>query len=250
MTTTGEGPSEQSRAATHRAQGVRSDAARQQAAMRDAGTRSGGRTGSGSASGGPELPRQPSSGGWKNWKTVVAGVAVVAGIALASLFSFDGEQGSNGAGGSDQLSQQEITQRQADFNAATVGQGVLVPVVAPGDVERAIQGMDITADQRQELRQNVEHGRVKLVALTFWDTHAEDGDVVEVSSESYRQVVPIKKAKTTVNLPAPASGVVNVSGVKDGGGGITIGIMSGSSPVNVPYMREGQTIGIPVSSAP
>ena len=48
----------------------------------------------------------------------------------------------------------------------------------------------------------------------------------------------------------PASGVVNLTGMVDGGGGITIAAKSGAAQVAMPSMQPGQSLGIPVTVAP
>jgi hypothetical protein len=87
-----------------------------------------------------------------------------------------------------------------------------------------------------------------LVWLTLWDTHAQDGDIVLVQSGGYQQEVTLLNKPVRVAVPVPPSGVINIVGVHDGGGGITIGAMSGDAPVALPIMSEGQTMGVPVAA--
>lgn len=85
-----------------------------------------------------------------------------------------------------------------------------------------------------------------LAWLTLWDHRDEDGDIVRVVSEGYSRTVPILNTPVTLAVPVPASGVVNVIGIHDGVGGITVGIQSGATPVLLPVLSVGQVVGVPI----
>ncbi len=85
-----------------------------------------------------------------------------------------------------------------------------------------------------------------LAWLTLWDHRDEDGDIVRVVSEGYARSVPILHVPVTLAVPVPASGVINIVGVHDGFGGITVGIKSGATPVLLPVLSVGQVVGVPV----
>ena len=85
-----------------------------------------------------------------------------------------------------------------------------------------------------------------LAWLTLWDHRDEDGDIVRVVSEGYMRTVPILNAPVTLAVPVPASGVVNIIGIHDGTGGITVGIRSGVTPVLLPVLSVGQAVGVPI----
>jgi hypothetical protein len=88
--------------------------------------------------------------------------------------------------------------------------------------------------------------RLPMAWITVWDYRDEDGDVVRIVSSGYSRTVPIVNQQVTLALPMPTGGVVNVIGVHDGHGGITLGVSSGAMPVSLPVMTEGQIIGVPV----
>ena len=70
-------------------------------------------------------------------------------------------------------------------------------------------------------------------------------DVVRLQSQGYSRVVILTRQPMTFAIPAAASGVVNIAGMRDGeGGGITVGVASGASRVTLPIMSVGQTIGL------
>lgn len=88
---------------------------------------------------------------------------------------------------------------------------------------------------------------IPLAWITLWDTDAMDSDMVRLDSEGYSRTITLSKSPVTFAVPVPQRGVVNIAGIRDGGGGITVGVASGTSPVALPIMSEGQVIGIPVS---
>ncbi|MBI3374540.1 MAG: hypothetical protein HY017_22675 [Betaproteobacteria bacterium] len=87
---------------------------------------------------------------------------------------------------------------------------------------------------------------IRLAWITLWDTDAEDGDTVRIDSSGFSSVVTLANTPVTFAVPVPDQGVINVTGVHDGGGGITIGAMSGARRVALPVMSLGQVLGIPV----
>ncbi|MBK8638390.1 MAG: hypothetical protein IPN92_08915 [Chromatiaceae bacterium] len=173
------------------------------------------------------------------WKTVAIAAAVAVGVALGALFL--------GGGAADQVTDQERSRIEAEFNALS---SVQLPAVATADRDRALDSMKLPPAERTAIATAVDQGQVKLGWITLWDNYVEDGDRVLLSSDSLTIPVALLNAKTTVAMPLPNSGVVNLTGVNDGGGGITVGVLSGGNPVRVPVMAPGQTIGIPVVAAP
>ena len=83
-----------------------------------------------------------------------------------------------------------------------------------------------------------------MVELVLWDNVAEDGDVVQVSSLGYSQTITITHAPQTVYFPAQYDVPVTITGIHDGGGGITLGFTGSGQPVSLPVMTEGQVISL------
>lgn len=139
----------------------------------------------------------------------------------------------------------EARTQQYQQSLAEVGGVVGVPRVKDSERQEAL--VLISSDQD---RQSLEQKPVPLVWITLWDTEAEDGDVVRVTSEGFSQEVLIRHALARIPIPLPSSGKVAITGSHDGGGGITIGILSGSQRIPVPYLRVRQTIHVPVAATP
>ena len=169
-----------------------------------------------------------------------AAAALVCGLALAASYQWTGA-----GAGQDSLSANEIATRAAAFAAAGPIQLDRVPAQ---DRQQAVSELKLPAPQAAALLTEVDAGRTDLVYITVWDDVAEDGDVVELSSDGLTVSVPILNQPSRIALPMPRQGVVNIAGVRDGGGGITVGAMSGSARVALPYMQMGERKGIPVRS--
>ena len=129
--------------------------------------------------------------------------------------------------------------RQATF--AQAGALLLAPVASHERAE-ALRTMQLPSDQQQAL----ESQKSELVWLTVWDDRDEDGDIVAVESDGFRQQVQIAHAPARLALPRPRSGTVLLHGVRDGGGGITVAVQSGGGQIALPPLTVGQAVTIPV----
>ncbi|MET3653905.1 hypothetical protein [Dyella japonica] len=147
--------------------------------------------------------------------------------------------------------------------------------VADNDVDRTLQDMNLNPAALQSLRSDLtrqapspvpsaeansaaptpqpgaqakaQGQRIQLVWIRLWDTDAEDGDVVRIDSDGYSRTVSLTKHGNTFAVPVTADGLIRVTGIKDGdGGGITVGLASGTSQAVFPIMSEGQILGLRV----
>jgi hypothetical protein len=106
---------------------------------------------------------------------------------------------------------------------------------------------EIKATERPTAKPRTKPARpIALTQITLWDTDVADGDVVRIVSSGYETEVQLAKSPITLAVPIPPRGVINIVGVRDGGGGITAGITVGGRAVDLPIMSAGQTLGVPV----
>jgi hypothetical protein len=202
---------------------------------------------------------QPKKG---SWLPLVAGVILVVGISgfgLTRLYP---------PSVPDQVSQAEVKERKEAF--AKLG-SLSVAVVPPEKTSSALAGMSLKPAELEALTQVVARPatvatpapaspagaspvaavaggqRASLVELVLWDTHAPDGDMVRVTSAGYARDVLLSKTPTVIHIPGTGVGVVQVTGLKDGGGGITLGIKGSQQSVLMPIMSEGQSLSLPVT---
>jgi hypothetical protein len=86
-----------------------------------------------------------------------------------------------------------------------------------------------------------------LAWVRLWDSDVEDGDVVRIDSAGYSRTVSLTNRGLIFAIPVPASGQVRITGVRDGdGGGITVGLASGSAQTILPIMSVGQVLTLNV----
>lgn len=176
---------------------------------------------------------------------LVAAVAVAAAIGAGAFF---GLQGDSADAGVDQISTQESQTLQREYAAMLASGGIEVDMVGADEVDQAIESMPVSDQQRTEVYQKVQSGHMRLAWLTLWDTHAQDGDVLRFESDASLPIeVMALNAPTTLAIPFPATGTVKVTGVVDGGGGITIGLKSGAAQIVWPTMQPGDTLTLPVT---
>lgn len=145
----------------------------------------------------------------------------------------------------DTLLEKEIARRQQEF-ANFAKEGLQVSILP---VEQAVQAIHDSQtfpnEHKAQVIADVATGKNQVAEITVWDDVAEDGDVVLVSSGFIGQEIPIFHQPTKVVLPLVIGRSITLTGVKDGGGGITVAIAHGTTLAN-PVMREGETITIPI----
>lgn len=160
-----------------------------------------------------------------------------------------------GPNSADHVAAREAQERQIAF---TQVQPLRADVVPPTDTAKAIQSMRLEPAQQSSLQRLVQpdttstnpiatSSGLRLVNVTLWDTHAEDGDVVALVSAGYRREVAITNTPQTITIPVDGAAQVQLIGVRDGGGGITLGVRGVDQQVLMPIMSEGQTLVLPLA---
>jgi hypothetical protein len=114
---------------------------------------------------------------------------------------------------------------------------------APGSV---IAQLNMPEPEKRRLAEKLADGSVRLAAVTLWDTVDEDGDAVEVAAAGFTQRLVIRHQPATFFLPVRMGGSVSIRAVRDGGGGVTLGVATIVGPVPLPPLAVGQTVEVPV----
>jgi hypothetical protein len=212
----------------------------------------------------PALPerirrRRPSL---KRWAVLFLAATLTLGAGATWLFA-PTEQ--------DRLSTAEIAQRAAAFAATPPLQLKVVPAA---ELDARLADMQLSPAAQLELKQVLQQSQpapshakpppagtplptpatipatssqLRLVELTLWDSQAPDGDVVRVVSAGYSRDVVLHKQPVVLAVPVQGSMPIQIVGVRDGGGGITLGVQGLQSPVMAPIISEGQTITLPIA---
>jgi hypothetical protein len=147
---------------------------------------------------------------------------------------------------SDDLSDITKTRLINEFSAAVP---IKLTAVAAHETGTALDSMDLELGQRNLLMQTLSQASSKssLAWIELWDFAAQDGDIVHISSAGFELDYPLLNSPGRIAIPIDAKASVAISGKYDGGGGITLGIKSGSSGVSLPVIQPGETLIIPIS---
>lgn len=119
--------------------------------------------------------------------------------------------------------------------------------VAATERQAAIQSMALPDADAAALEKDVSQGQARLVYITLWDDVVEDGDVVEIIGGGFSKTVALTKARQRIAVPLPSSNTIQMRGVRDGGGGITVAAETERGHLAIPVMAPGQTLSIQIS---
>lgn len=93
--------------------------------------------------------------------------------------------------------------------------------VKPGTVILSQDASDMAKDYTIKIGKNI-----STINLQIWDYAAEDGDYVQILQNGVPVTEVFMIKNTPVNVAVPAGGIVEVKGIRDGGGGITYAIFN------------------------
>ena len=126
----------------------------------------------------------------------------------------------------------------------------LVNLADPAERQAALRSLGLAPAETRTLEHNLQAATERLVWLTVFDDCREDGDIVEIRSLRYRRDIPMVHAPTSIAVPVSAAEqAISLTGVYDGGGGITVAIRLNGQMVPVPRLRPGQTLCIPITGS-
>lgn len=186
----------------------------------------------------PVLAPRSRQGGAK-----AAAIAAAAAAAIGVAVWWQGDLA--GLGGGDSLSAEQQQRIAASFAAASA---TLVPVALDDPAERTkAQGaLDLPEPQARQVMADAQAQRVRLSWIQLSDNFDQDGDVVRLSVGSYSRVVQLWNAPAVLAIPVPVGTPVVLSGVRDGGGGITVAVGTRDGAVAVPPLQPGQSVVLPL----
>lgn len=167
------------------------------------------------------------------------------GAAVVVLGVAFGMMGGGGATpkASDSLTPQQIDGRAQQFAAMKAAGPLLLAPVPQEQVEKAIVSLKLPPEQEKAIRRDFADGEIRFVTIGLFDDASEDGDVVALSAGGMQVEVPLMHGMNFTVIPAPAKGPLNVTvtGVYDGGGGITVSGVGSQGQIPLPHMAVGQS---------
>ena len=145
------------------------------------------------------------------------------------------------------LTPAEEAARITAFEAAQPMHLEPVNLADPAELEEALTVMNLKPEERKALENNLWAQAERLVWLDVFDDCQEDGDIVNIKSTSFHQDVAIFHVprRLAVTL-APGEKAIALTGIRDGGGGITVSVRVQGRIVPLPRLSPGQTMMIPV----
>lgn len=117
-----------------------------------------------------------------------------------------------------------------------------VRYLADSEVDSRIAQLPISPEEKAQLAAH--KGEMRLAELVVWDDVDPDGDVVNIHSAGYTETVTLQKTPQTLYFPVKDGIPVTITGMRDGGGGITLGFTGSGQPVSLPVLAEGQSLDI------
>lgn len=147
-------------------------------------------------------------------------------------------------GDKDDLTPYQKELRLGEFKSEVAKEGIDVAIFdAQTASDKVIQNKDMSNEERTSLLNFlVANPQTKVAELVLWDDVAEDGDVVVIESATTNVSVALMHVPKTVYVPVVVGQAIQIRGVKDGGGGITLAFISGNSSVAAPVLGVGETI--------
>ena len=127
-----------------------------------------------------------------------------------------------------------------------LGQGLVVPV-SPGDpraIDDAIAGLYLSDGEKTRIREAVGAGDLQVGLMTVWDWMDHDGDVVVLTSAGFVQNVPISNEPKPVVVLYEGPSAITLTGLRDGGGGITVAVGTAGAPLKLRALRAGESIQV------
>ncbi len=146
---------------------------------------------------------------------------------------------------SDNLTNDEKTQILKEYEA--INAFSVERISDPKEIQQAITSMGLAPEQQTVLENKVSNGDIDMAWIQAWDNAAEDGDVLKFESQDYKITTTLMNKPVVFALPlAPGMNYVKVTGIHDGGGGITASVITSSGATSVPVINEGMSYTLPV----
>lgn len=144
---------------------------------------------------------------------------------------------------SDRMTVAERIKREASFTeVATEG----VELSALPNTPESLASLFLEHEALADISAQIEAGQTVLKSFSVYDDASEDGDVVSININGYTRTVPLRRVPTNITVPVSTSGqnAVTITGVKDGGGGVTLGIRYADGTLLSPNLAVGQSTSV------
>jgi hypothetical protein len=146
-----------------------------------------------------------------------------------------------------------------EFGTNGAGEGGRVFVMKNSDVPGAValvdedlgglhlvEKMQLSLADKQLLKAKLSEGQMRLGRLIVWDNVAVDGDAIALTAMGFTQTISITHERQKLYLPVVNGGTAHITALRDGEGGVTLGVQTMIGPVFLPRLAVGDTVEIPI----
>ncbi len=124
----------------------------------------------------------------------------------------------------------------------------VIEAISPQDkaaLSAAVTKMKLAPDLKADVLHAALAGDIRVGWIFAWDWKDQDGDVVALSGAGYKQAIVITNAPQAVPVPFDEHGAITVEALRDGEGGITVGVGRGAFAQKLRYLAPGERVAVP-----
>jgi len=207
----------------------------------------------------PEEPKPISFQLTRKVKQALVGVGAICAAASVGVWALTTPVGDIKP--SDQQ-QQVFEQNKSMLEAASAAdwRSIAVPLLEGAEPEQVAQVLEQRiakgefqpdhddGAQTKQLVEDVRAATMEVREMSFFDSEAEDGDVLQIEINGAVFTVPIWHTPTSVLFPFNPIGPnqMKITGVVDGGGGVTLGVIAQGQGIPLPYLATGEHLTLNV----
>ncbi|WP_072368969.1 hypothetical protein [Hyphomicrobium sp. NDB2Meth4] len=125
-------------------------------------------------------------------------------------------------------------------------QNSLMTTVAAAEAEQAIARLLLSEAQKEQVREDVSRGRLRLAWIKVSDNLTEDGDWIRLEAAGFRQDIRLLHQPYQIAVPYLPGSTATVTGLVDGiDGDITVSVSTGGGLISLKPLKQGETLQIP-----
>jgi len=122
----------------------------------------------------------------------------------------------------------------------------LMTPVAAAEAEQAITRLLMSQEQKEQVREEVSRGRLRLAWIRVSDNLTEDGDWIRLEAAGFRQDIRLLNQPYQIAVPYLPGSTATVTGLVDGiDGDITVSVSTGGGLISLKPLKQGEALQIP-----
>jgi hypothetical protein len=171
---------------------------------------------------------------------IVAGFAIAVGTAAAATYYGQSPRVSGDVGVHSRAGPVPVD------TSSMNGAFVLMDKELAAERPHLVRTLAMPERERQRVTEALREGRLRIAAVTLWDSFDQDADIVEITAGGFSQHLTITHVEKTYFVPVVPGGTVRIAAIKDGGGGgVTLGVRTLLGKLPLPPLAPGQFVEVP-----